>query len=301
MRISDGFIGLLLVGRASSQAETPNNFATNKIARNRFSAQLFALAICLAALQGTLAFSKPSATNSVSPVVLLRTNINTALVPSYKLEEDFYDWDARHEEILKIQKQLNPEIVLIGDSIPHLWGGLPVDRHARGVNVWSKTFGNHRVLNMGFGWDRTQNVLWRLEHGEMDGTHPKVIVINIGTNNLTSSNRVRANTPAEIAEAIELICGHVRKKSPTSRIIVMGVFPRGFKPDDYYRTNVTELNAILAKNLADKPQTTFLNISDQFVAPGAELSRDIMSDGVHPTEAGYAIWGKALLQAGILK
>jgi lysophospholipase L1-like esterase len=226
---------------------------------------------------------------------------NTAAIPTFRLEDDFYDWEERHEKILEIQKSLDPEIVLIGDSITHLWGGLPVDSHARGANAWSKTFGNRRVLNLGFGWDRTQNVLWRLEHGEMDGTNPKVVVINIGTNNLTTSNHARANTPTEIADAILLICERVYRKSPKSRIIVMGVFPRGFKPDDYYRTQVIELNGFLAKRLAGQSQITFLNISDQFVAPGAELSHDLMSDGVHPTEAGYEIWGKALLAAGIFK
>ncbi len=135
----------------------------------------------------------------------------------------------------------------------------------------------------------------------MDDTHPKVVVINIGTNNLTTSSHVRANTPEEIADAILLICERVRRKSPKSRLIVMGVFPRGFEPDDYYRTKVTALNEVLAKQLAGKSQITFLDISDQFVAHGAVLSRDIMSDGVHPTEAGYDIWGKALLQAGIFK
>jgi lysophospholipase L1-like esterase len=215
------------------------------------------------------------------------------------LEEVPYDWEERHAEILEIQKYLNPEIVLIGDSITHLWGGLPLFRDAHGTNAWLKTFGKHRVLNLGFGWDRTQNVLWRLEHGELDGIDPKVVVINIGTNNLTATSHVRANTPKEIAEAILLICERVRQKLPRSRIIVMGVFPRGFDPDDYYRTNVSVLNEILAKQLADKSQITFLDISNRFVAKGAVLSRKLMDDGVHPTEAGYDIWGKALLRAGI--
>lgn len=267
-------------------------------------ARLFAILIGLAAIQSPtfISFGAPATTNTIKVVpVQLRTDTNTAIVPSYKLEDDFYDWDERHAKILEVQKRLDPEIILIGDSITHLWGGLPVDRHARGTRAWSETFGNRRVLNMGFGWDRTQNVLWRLEHGEMDDTHPKVVVINIGTNNLTSSNHARANTPEEIAEAIELICEKVRRKSPSSRIIVMGIFPRGYQPDDYYRGKVAELNEILGKKFAGKTQITFLDISNQFVAPGATLPRNLMSDGVHPTEAGYEIWGKALLQAGIFK
>ena len=120
------------------------------------------------------------------------------------------------------------------------------------------------------------NLLWRLDHGEMNGTHPKVVVINIGSNKFSGTRHARANTPAEIAEAIELICNRVHQKTPQSRIVVIGILPRGFKPDDNYRTHI-------------------------IVAKDAVLSRDIMSDGVHPTEAGYTIWGNALLAAGIFK
>ena len=226
---------------------------------------------------------------------------NTAIVPVSWLERDSYNWDERHAKVLEIQQALDPEIILIGDSITHFWGGPPLVGQQRGTNALTATFGDHRVLNMGFGWDRTQNVLWRLEHGEMDGTHPKVVVIDIGSNNFSGTRHARANTPAEIAEAIELICNRVHQKSPQSRIIVMGVLPRGFKPDDYYRTHITALNAILANQFTGKPLITYLDISDQIVAKDAALSRDIMTDGVHPTEAGYAIWRNALLAAGIFK
>ena len=89
-------------------------------------------------------------------------------------------------------------------------------------------FGATQTLNLGFGWDRTQNVLWRLAHGEFEGLHPKTVVINIGTNNLTGTANARANTPAEVVQGILAIHEQVRAQSPQSRIIVMGVFPRGF-------------------------------------------------------------------------
>jgi lysophospholipase L1-like esterase len=264
---------------------------------------LFALILGGLAIQGGVSLRADETTEAnLHPASAIRpAYTNTAIVPVSRLEEVPYDWEERHAEILEIQKYLSPEIILIGDSITHLWGGVPLFRDAHGTNSWKKTFGNHRVLNLGFGWDRTQNVLWRLEHGELDGTDPNVVVINIGSNNLTASSYVRANTPKEIAEAIVLICGRVRQKVPRSRILVMGVFPRGFDSDDYYRAKVITLNDILAKQLAGKAQITFLDISDRFVARSAVLSRKLMDDGVHPTEAGYAIWGEALLKAGIFK
>ncbi len=99
------------------------------------------------------------------------TQNNSAIEPKPKIENDFYDWHKRHDAVLKTQKELQPEIVLIGDSITHMWGGEPKSNQVRGA------FGKTPVLNMGFGWDRTQNVLWRLENGEFQGLAPKWVVL----------------------------------------------------------------------------------------------------------------------------
>lgn len=238
--------------------------------------------------------SERSAANNV-------TVTNSALVPVTWLERDSYNWEERHAQVLETQKTLDPEIVLIGDSITHFWAGPPISRQQNGPKAWAETFGNHRVMNMGFGWDRTQNVLWRLDHGEMDGTHPKTIVLNIGSNNFTQTRNARENTPAEVAEAIAAILDRIHQKSPESRIIVMGVLPRGFEAVGHYRTRITALNELLAKQLAGKPWISFLDISAQLVTADGTISRDIMFDATHPTEAGYAIWGKALLAAGVLQ
>ena len=162
--------------------------------------------------------------------VLAETPTNTAIVPVPKLENDSYDWYARHEAVLKIKDQVNPEIVMIGDSITHFWAGPPQARSQNGPRAWKDLFGQRRVLNLGFGWDRTQNVLWRLAHGEFDGLHPRFVVINIGTNNFSGTSHARANTPAEVAEGIRAICTRICTQSPQSRIILMGVFPAGQSP-----------------------------------------------------------------------
>ena len=221
------------------------------------------------------------------------TPTNTAIVPVPKLENDSYAWYARHEAVLKIKDQINPEIVMIGDSITHFWAGPPDTRSQNGPLAWKKLFGQRRVLNLGFGWDRTQNVLWRLAHGEFDGLHPRYVVINIGTNNFSGTSHARANTPAEVAEGIRAICTCIREKSPESRIILMGVFPRGAKPDDPFRAKVIELNKLLAE-VSKAPGITVLDIGQQFLLPNGELPRKLMSDFCHPTEDGYAIWASAL-------
>jgi lysophospholipase L1-like esterase len=218
---------------------------------------------------------------------------NTAIVPVPKLENDSYDWYARHEAVLNIKDQINPEIVMIGDSITHFWAGPPQAHIQHGPQSWKQLFGARRVLNLGFGWDRTQNVLWRMDHGEFDCLHPRYVVLNIGTNNFSSTAHAQANTPAQVAEGIRAILIRVRSKSPESRIIVMGVLPRGAKASDPFRAKITELNRLLA-DLGKAPGITLLDVGAQFLQADGEIPRALMSDFCHPTERGYALWAAAL-------
>jgi len=218
---------------------------------------------------------------------------NSALVPVPKLEQDCYDWYERHEAVLRLRDTLKPEVVMIGDSITHFWAGPPDFRLQRGPKAWRELFGRMPVLNMGFGWDRTQNVLWRLDHGEFDGLHPRWVVLNIGTNNFSATAHARANTPAEVAAAIRAIVLRIRARSPESQIVVMGVLPRGQKANNPYRAKITELNRLLAE-LGQVPGIRFLDIGAKFLDADGALSRALMSDFVHPTEQGYARWAAAL-------
>jgi lysophospholipase L1-like esterase len=220
---------------------------------------------------------------------------NTALVARGKLENDSYDWYARHAKILSRQAAVNPEVVFIGDSITHFWAGRDsVGEAAESTPHWHAAFGGLRVLNMGFGWDRTQNVLWRLDHGEMDGLAPRLVVIHIGTNNIGGSRNARANSPAEIADAIREICQRVHSKSPRSSIVLMGIFPRGEKPDDFWRGQAAAANEILKTFPAALPYVTYLDIGPKLVQADGTISRATMGDFCHPTPAGYAVWADAL-------
>lgn len=229
------------------------------------------------------------------------SRVNTALIPVPRLERDSYDWDQRHRDVMAAKTQMNPEIVLIGDSITHFWGGPPKANHVNGPKAWAAAFGNMEVLNLGFGWDRTQNVLWRLQHGEFDGLHPKTVILNIGTNNLTGTVNARANTPEEVVQGILAIHDKVHAASPQSRILVMGIFPRGFHPASRLRAPIAKVNQLLAAALAGKPGTTFLDISARFLESDGSLPKRLMNDGTHPTDEGYAIWVQALAEAGVLR
>lgn len=226
--------------------------------------------------------------------------VNTALIPVPSLERDSYNWWTRHADALAAGPRIQPDIVLLGDSITHFWGGEPHDKSANGPHAWQSTFGTRPVLNLGFGWDRTQNLLWRIDHGEFDGLRPKLVILNIGTNNLSATKNARANTPQEIVAAIAAIRERVRQKCPGAHLIVMGVFPRGPQPNHPFRAPIAAIDALLAKSLAGLPDTTFLDIGARFLAPDGSLPREMMPDGVHPSEAGYAIWSRALVESGLL-
>lgn len=218
---------------------------------------------------------------------------NIALVPMPKLERDFYDWYKRHNDVLLTRGRVNPEVVLVGDSITHLWGGLPHEpRGNRGADSWKALFGN-KALNLGFGWDRIQNVLWRLDHGEMDGLNPKHVVIHIGTNNLAGTKNARTCTPAEIAAGIKAVVKRVQTFTPKAHIILMAVFPRGEKPDNPARQKIAEINRLVAP-LGEQSGVTFLDITNKLINKDGVITRDIMRDFLHPAAKGYQIWADAL-------
>ena len=216
------------------------------------------------------------------------------MIPAPKLEQDFYDWYRRHADALRLKGQIDPEVVLIGDSITHMWAGRPteIERFRRGVDSWAETFGD-RALNLGFGWDRTQNVLWRIDHGELDELTPHTTVIHIGTNNLAGTSRHQESTPEQVVAGIKAITERVRTKLPQTKIVLMAVFPRGEQPTDPKRLVIARVNELL-KPVAEELGVTYLDLTDQFVEPDGTITRRIMGDFLHPAADGYAIWAKAL-------
>lgn len=219
---------------------------------------------------------------------------NPALYPRAKLERDSYNWWDRHARILREQRQMNPEIVFIGDSITHFWAGRHTIGGADANARWKKAFGAYRTLNAGFGWDRTQNVLWRLDHGLLDGTAPKVVSIMIGTNNVRGPGRVE-NTAEEIFEAIQAICARVREKAPGATLVLSNILPRGETPNDPYRIKPSRVNDLLARWAPSQPHLVYVRAYGEFLDSAGRLSRDLMGDFCHPTDRGYDVWSAALL------
>jgi lysophospholipase L1-like esterase len=220
------------------------------------------------------------------------TRIASTLVPVTQGRDwRVYDWPARHAAAVALMRERQPEIVMLGDSIMHFWGGEPSGDRISGRNtapdVWDRFFRGHSVVNLGYGWDRTENVLWRLRHGELDHVSPKVVVLMIGTNNVT------LNTPDEIAAGIAAIIDDVHQRSPTSRILLLGIFPRGEKPNPD-RAAVDAVNQRIASFDGRAGVVSYLDIGEKFLSADRSIDKAIMYDFLHPTPKGYEIWTEAM-------
>lgn len=131
-----------------------------------------------------------------------------------------YQWVKRHEEILEYNAAVQPEIVMLGNSITHFWGGLPYEPRRVADEVWQKLFKGKSVVNLGYGWDRIENVQWRILHGELDGFSAQKIFMMLGTNNLD------INSDEEIIRGIKETVALIAGKQPQAELYVVKILPR---------------------------------------------------------------------------
>jgi len=187
----------------------------------------------------------------------------------------------RHEGFVAQAKKGECDFLLMGDSITDGWNGKKP--------IYEKAFGAYKPLNFGIGGDRTQHVLWRMENGEFDGIKPKVMMLMIGTNN------TGGDTAEAIAKGITAIVELTRKKSPTTKVLLLAVFPRGASAtNNPARVKIKAINEIIAK-LDDGGKTVkFLDIGDKFLEKDGTLTKEIMPDFLHLSNKGYEIWAEAV-------
>ena len=174
------------------------------------------------------------------------------------------------------------EVIMIGDSITQGWEG-------HGAATFKKYYAPRKTLNVGISGDRTENVLWRLDHGAIDGISPKLAVIMIGTNNTGH----RKDPAEETAAGIERIVDEVHRRLPETKILLLAIFPRHPSPDGEPRKLNDRINEIIS-GLGERDYVTFLDIGDEFLDEDGTLPKAIMPDALHPRKAGYAIWAEAM-------
>ena len=201
-------------------------------------------------------------------------------------------WGERHYRVLDDVASGDVDLIYVGDSITHGFD-------KAGKEMWDKYYAPRKAVNMGFSGDRTEHVLWRFDHGEIDGISPKLAILMIGTNNSNGDD----NTAEEIADGIKAICAEMRIKLPKTKILMLAIFPRGDAEQRKDKEHDAAFNAQWAKNnkasklaseIADGKHIFYLDINDKFLDADGNLPRDIMPDLLHPNSKGYKIWAEAI-------
>jgi len=192
------------------------------------------------------------------------------------------DWLNRHTEFVALARRGDVSIVFFGDSLTDHW-------RDTGQAIWAKHFEPLGAVNFGIGSDGTQNVLWRVQNGELPPDGAEVVVLLIGTVNLNPPD-ARAD---DVADGVTAVVREIRRRSPRTRILLLGLLPRGARPNPV-RDKVQAVNAIIAR-LADDEHVHYLDLGSRLLGADGTLPSDVAPDAVHLSATGYQIWAEAML------
>lgn len=204
-------------------------------------------------------------------------------------------WFSRHaEKVAEIEAANDPkndkkiDLLMVGDSITNNF-----DKGGPGERIWEQNFAPLNALNLGFGGDRTNHVLWRLEHLPALKTPPAAASLMIGTNNICWGS----DQPRQAADGVQAVARKLNTMYPEMKILVLGVFPRRRNSDHPHRKQIIELNSYLPELLQDVPNVTYMDIGEKFLDENGFLSAEMMPDTTHPSEKGHEIWARAIVPA----
>jgi len=193
-------------------------------------------------------------------------------------------WFLRQSKHIDQMAKGKFDVLMVGDSITQNW-------ETQGKEVWEKEIKSLNAINLGFGGDRTEHVLWRLDHLPKLKTSPKVAVVMVGTNNICWGR----DKPKYAAEGVAAIATKLRTIYPEMKVLVLGVFPRREKPTHRHRAEILELNGYLPGLLKGMKGVTYMDIGQNFLDDKGVLSKKIMPDGTHPSPKGHQIWADAMV------
>ena len=196
-----------------------------------------------------------------------------------------------HEQLLEKAKKGRVDIYFEGDSITRRWGAID---YPQLLANWKQNFFGWNAADFGWGADKTENILWRLNNGELDEVQPKIIVLLAGTNNVGHTVRAGGDEAkvAEVASGIQAILRVLQAKAPNATIVLTAIFPRNDNPAVI--PTIEKINAKLS-GLADGKRIRYLNINDKLGDRDGRLLEGMMNeDKLHPSLRGYQIWADAL-------
>lgn len=206
--------------------------------------------------------------------------MNPAVIPTTRGDEGW--WKKQQQQVAQQVRERPPRVLFIGDSITQGW------RDA-GREIFENVYAGLPTLNMGFSGDRTEHVLWRLQNTPWAAAQPQVAVVLVGTNNTGHLQQ----DPEEIAAGVASVVGEIRTRSPDTKILLLGLFPRGVSPWDPLRLNNLAVNDRI-RLLHDGERVFYRDLSRHFLLPDGSLDGNLFPDGLHPGPAGYQVWNREL-------
>lgn len=239
------------------------------------------LLLCL----GLLPLAAPAAVESPAPSAATQAPVDASAPIPKAGNKRFFEL---HESFLARGKAGPIGVLFLGDSITEYWRTSP--------HIWEHYYGKFAPANFGIGGDQTQHVIWRIENGELEGIHPKVVVFMLGTNNAAS------HTAEQIAAADRKIIELIRTKLPETKVLLLAIFPRGprqKKNGVYTDDGITRMAVINTVNLElakldDGKMVRFCNLNARFLGNDGTIPDIIMPDQLHPNAAGYQLWAEAM-------
>jgi lysophospholipase L1-like esterase len=195
-----------------------------------------------------------------------------------------------HTELLEKAAKGGIDVYFEGDSITRRWGATDYPEF---LANWKQNFFGWNAADFGWGADTIQNILWRLQNGELDGVSPKVIVLLAGTNNVGRTNPPDGDAAKveDITKGIKAILDVMQAKAPRATILLMGIFPRN--DNIAVMPTINRINANISK-FADGKKIRYLNINDKLADKDGKLFDGMMGDGLHPSLKGYQVWADGL-------
>jgi lysophospholipase L1-like esterase len=191
-----------------------------------------------------------------------------------------------HEELVRKAKTGHIDVYFVGDSIVRRWGALD---YPEMLDNWRANFFGWNAANFGWGADRIENIVWRLEHGELDGVRPRIIVALAGTNNVGPEPGGDAKID-DIVRGLRALVASCRRRAPDATLILTAIFPRR---EVAVLPEIERINTQLAA-MADGRRVRFLDINSRLADRDGRLFDGVTVDGLHPSVQGYQIWADAL-------
>ena len=190
-------------------------------------------------------------------------------------EPNNYEWQKRHRDILALNQSNPPKSVILGNSITHFWGGEPQGPVVNGKTSWEKYMRPAGFHNLGYGWDRIENLIWRIYHDELDGYNAEQVVVMIGTNN------IGIHSDDEIMEGFRFLFPLLKERQPKAKIKIIGILPRrGME------AHVNDLN-VRIQALAEQSSFIYKNPGKNLLQKDGKIDESLFTDGLHPNDKGY--------------